>query len=105
MDTESILVIDIGTGYIKVGFSGEDIPRLIIPSLICEHLNKIYIGQDAVNIYNNNNEEIVLIYPIEKCTIKDYDAMIKIIEHIYTTLKIESDKYPVYIILILYIQY
>ena len=32
-DVEENLVIDLGSAYTKIGFSGEDLPRLIIPSI------------------------------------------------------------------------
>jgi actin-related protein len=30
-------VIDNGTGFIKAGFSGEDLPRLVIPTVVATH--------------------------------------------------------------------
>ena len=33
-DQEEFLVIDNGTGFIKAGFSGQDLPRLIIPTIL-----------------------------------------------------------------------
>ena len=36
-DTEEYVVIDNGTGYIKAGFSGQDLPRIVIPTVIGEH--------------------------------------------------------------------
>ena len=35
-DQEEFVVIDSGTGYIKAGFSGEDLPRVCIPTIIGE---------------------------------------------------------------------
>ena len=32
-DIEENLVIDIGSAFTKIGFSGEDLPRTIIPSI------------------------------------------------------------------------
>ena len=36
-DQKEYLVIDHGTGYIKAGFSGEDLPRLIVPTVVGTH--------------------------------------------------------------------
>lgn len=33
-DQQEFVVIDHGTGYIKAGFSGEDLPRCIIPTVV-----------------------------------------------------------------------
>ena len=35
-DQEEFLVIDNGTGSIKAGFSGQDLPRLEIPTVVGE---------------------------------------------------------------------
>jgi len=35
-DQEEFVVIDMGSGYIKAGFSGEDMPRCIIPTAVAE---------------------------------------------------------------------
>lgn len=35
-DQEEFVVIDMGTGYIKAGFSGEDLPRCIINTVVSE---------------------------------------------------------------------
>lgn len=40
-DTEEFIVIDNGTGFIKAGFSGQDLPRMIIPNVIGEHIEVI----------------------------------------------------------------
>lgn len=40
-DLEEFVVLDVGTGYIKAGFSGEDMPRAIIPTCIGEMEKKI----------------------------------------------------------------
>lgn len=33
-DQEEYLVIDNGTGCIKAGFSGQDLPRLVLPTVV-----------------------------------------------------------------------
>ena len=35
-DQEEFVVLDIGSGFIKAGFSGEDMPRVVIPTAIAE---------------------------------------------------------------------
>jgi|DEB0MinimDraft_12_1074336.scaffolds.fasta_scaffold44947_1 actin, other eukaryote len=40
-DQEEYVVIDNGTGFIKAGFSGQDLPRLVIPTVVGEHIEPI----------------------------------------------------------------
>ena len=40
-DQEEFLVIDNGTGFVKAGFSGQDLPRLTIPTVVGEHVEPI----------------------------------------------------------------
>lgn len=35
-DESETVVIDIGSGFIKAGYSGEDLPRVVIPTVIAE---------------------------------------------------------------------
>ena len=37
---EEFVVIDNGTGYIKAGFSGQDLPRIVIPTAVGEHIEQ-----------------------------------------------------------------
>ena len=36
-DQQEFVVIDHGTGFIKAGFSGEDLPRCVIPTVVGSH--------------------------------------------------------------------
>jgi actin-related protein len=33
-DQKEFVVIDMGSGFIKAGFSGEDLPRVVIPTVV-----------------------------------------------------------------------
>ena len=35
------IVIDNGTGFVKAGFSGQDLPRLEIPTVVGEHTEQV----------------------------------------------------------------
>ena len=35
-DESEVIVVDMGTGYIKAGYSGDDLPRVVIPTVIGE---------------------------------------------------------------------
>ena len=43
-DQEEFVVVDIGSGFIKAGFSGEDLPRVVIPTAVAE---KIEVEEEA----------------------------------------------------------
>ena len=38
-DESEVIVVDVGTGYIKAGYSGEDLPRVVLPTIIGMHEN------------------------------------------------------------------
>jgi len=38
LEDQKFVVVDMGTGFIKAGFSGEDLPRCVIPTVIGEYL-------------------------------------------------------------------
>ena len=40
-DEEEFVVVDMGTGTIKAGYSGEDMPRGVIPTVIGEKESEI----------------------------------------------------------------
>ncbi len=33
-DQKEVNVIDNGTGYVKIGYAGEDLPRIVMPNLM-----------------------------------------------------------------------
>ena len=35
-DEEEFVVVDMGTGTVKAGYSGEDLPRVVIPTVMGE---------------------------------------------------------------------
>ena len=40
-DESEVIVVDMGTGYIKAGYSGDDLPRVVIPTVIGEKEQQI----------------------------------------------------------------
>ena len=85
-DNKSNIIIDIGTGYCKAGFSGEEVPRTVFPSLIGHPLNSEIIGLKFlrkrdffVGIEAEKKRGILnLKYPIEHRIIIDWSDMEKI---------------------------
>lgn len=102
MDSQVHIVIDNGSGYIKAGFSGEEAPKCVFPSicgrikqpgiLVGNEKKEIFIGQEAFEkrgILNINN-------PIEEGQIKNWDDIEKIWHHtFYTELKVQPEEHNV----------
>ncbi len=96
-DESQVVVVDMGTGFIKAGWSGEDLPRVVIPTVIGEHENtsaedsgnngdskptKVVskkIGNDA---YANQSDH-ELQYPIQGGIVKDWDRMTQLLDHVF----------------------
>jgi actin-related protein len=102
VEESQILVIDNGSGVVKAGFSGEDTPKCIFPSIIgrpmnIEYLNSgeckdEYISEEAQQMRDILN----ISYPIEHGKIKDLDDMEKIWNHTFNfELKVSPDQHPV----------
>ena len=53
-DEEQFVVVDIGTGTIKAGFSGQDLPLVVIPTVMGEKEIEI----DAGIGQQNQNEQV-----------------------------------------------
>ena len=76
------IIIDNGSGFIKALFSGEEKPRVILPTCVGDGE---LIGKEAVE-----KKGLKLKYPIEHGIIKNFDEMEKIWGHIfYNELKVD----------------
>jgi len=99
-DQEEFVVVDIGTGYIKAGFSGEDLPRCIIPTVMGERTidveaQQLAAGGTAVasdlkpkisHVFGNNAfaaHDHELSYPVQRGIITDTTHMQTLLEHIF----------------------
>jgi len=56
-DQEEFVVIDNGTGFIKAGFSGQDLPRLIIPTIVGEKIEQVDLAMMQGNATTDQQEE------------------------------------------------
>ena len=104
-DESEVIVVDVGTGYIKAGYSGEDLPRVVLPTIIGMHEsssvddattnagdskpnkvvskkmgNEAYLHQSDHELYN----------PIQRGIVTDWEKLTDLLEHVfYTELGIE----------------
>ncbi|KAK8850085.1 hypothetical protein M9Y10_018196 [Tritrichomonas musculus] len=88
------IVIDNGSGMMKAGWAGEEIPKSVFPSIVSHAQNNIFFGDQAllhqINAY--------IRYPIQRGSINDWDNLEKIYEYIFQrVLKTDSSKNPILI--------
>lgn len=100
---EEFVVIDNGTGFIKAGFSGQDLPRLIFPTAVGEHIEAVdqtmqngndepseNISHKVGNAAYQNKDTHTIFEPIQRGIIQDWDKMEIIWEHIFNELSLET---------------
>jgi actin len=91
------IIIDNGSGYVKAGFSGDEAPLAVFPSVVGKAKNQslmvggdnkeYYIGQQAIE----KKGVLKLSYAIEHGIVEDWDFMEKIWEHTFTNeLRVDS---------------
>mmetsp|Transcript_26244 Transcript_26244/g.25413 ORF Transcript_26244/g.25413 Transcript_26244/m.25413 type:complete len:377 (+) Transcript_26244:62-1192(+) len=95
-------VIDNGSGVVKAGFSGEDAPRAIFPSVVGRPKNPgVIVGVEAKDEYIGDEAQqkrgvLKIEYPIEHGIVKNWDDMEKIWHHtFYVELRVSPDEHSV----------
>lgn len=80
------LIIDVGSGYIKAGFSGEEGPRAVFPAIVGKPKvpgslpQDYYFGAQAEEM----RAELVLSYPIQHGLIEDWEGFEQLLDHTFT---------------------
>jgi actin-related protein len=103
VDQKDYVVIDNGTGSLKCGFSGEDLPRVVLPTVMGvkeiileanqandqggKKYSRVY-GEKAINV----NAEYDIHYPIKRGIIEDFDSMKYCWQHLLTHKNMYSQK-------------
>ena len=99
---ERPIVIDVGSGFTKAGFGGEEAPSHVFLSIIGRpkypaailgpRYKEFYVGEEAIRLKG----VLRISYPIEHGIVKDWDGFTRIIEHAFREcLKVDPSKHPV----------
>ena len=101
-EDQQVVVVDNGSGVVKAGFSGEDAPRAIFPSIVGRPKNiSVLVGVESKDEYLGDEAQqkrgvLKISYPIEHGIVKDWDDMEKIWNHtFYVELRVSPDEHPV----------
>ena len=103
IEPNPILVVDIGSGTVKAGFSGEEEPRSICPSIVgrLRDNNKSMLGFENKDLYIGDEAQqkrgiLNISYPIERGIVKNWDDMEHLLNYtFYCELRSDPEKHPV----------
>ena len=101
MDENKIAIMDIGSGTVKCGFSGEDAPRSVFATIIGRPRHKgvmvgmgqprAYVGDEVMKYWGI----LGVKYPIENGICMNWDDWEKVVHHtFYNELRIAPEEHP-----------
>ncbi len=98
------VIIDIGSGYVKAGFAGEDGPRAVFPNVVGRPKHPgIMVGSDQKDYYVGTQAEekrgvLILKRPVEHGIVEDWDYFEKVLDHTFRNeLQVNPEEHNVLI--------
>ncbi|MDB6141350.1 MAG: actin, non-muscle 6 [Pseudomonas sp.] len=79
------IVIDLGSGITKAGFSGDNAPRAVFPTIVgrprkaVSGQKDLYVGDEALS----NSGTLTLKYPLEHGPVENWDDLEKLLDHTF----------------------
>eukprot|EP01068_Selenidium_serpulae_P009604 Selendium_serpulae@DN5272_c0_g2_i3.p3 len=95
------VVIDNGSGIMKAGFAGDDLPKCLFASFVGRPKHKrVMAGAVEGDVFVGTKAEelrglLSLKYPICHGMVEDWIDMEHVWSHVYSEMKINSEEHPV----------
>ncbi|KAJ1435662.1 actin family [Ochromonadaceae sp. CCMP2298] len=96
-NNKQTVVVDNGSGMIKAGFAGDDLPKRVFSSVVgvpkssLLHEKRDYVGLCGAQ----SSRGVSLSYPIKKGIVTDWDGMEKIWQYTFYELGVCPEEHPV----------
>jgi len=99
--TNQPVVIDNGSGVVKAGFAGVDIPKVLFPTYVGrpKHLRVMAGAAEGEFFVGKKAEELrgllKIRYPLEHGIVRDWNDMERIWHYAYSELRCQPEEHPV----------
>lgn len=86
MNDEVVIVVDPGSSSVKAGYSGDDVPTCIFPTLS----SKSKTRQESIEYSESNGNNPENSHPIHRGVVKDWDSIEKLWYQIFDELGVKD---------------